>query len=482
MISKQFLKSSLIYSVVGALPYVSGIVLIPFFTNSLSTEQFGANALYFSFLYFIQIISTFSLDFYVGVHYFDHKENPKKLGQMMGTTLVSLAIIAIFILIILFLFGTRIFSLAFRDASLFRFFPFGFFTVITAILSGFFKTYTNLLVNQQRPERFFWLNFTNFIMVMTFSLGLLWIFPFTLYGPIMGRLFPAVISFIIVMIMMIREFRLSWSSDLIRSILSFCFPLLIYGLAIWTVNYIDRYIIYYFINDTAIVGIYDFAVKITLTIEFLQIGLNSSIQPKIFNLWKESGKKESTVEMNRYYNGLTGATILVIPLLVLFVPLLVPFVINKPVYYQAFAFIPVLSLGFATRGWFYMFISPLFYFKKTKVLPKVFLISAVIQIIMTTLLIKYYFIWGAVFANLLIKPIQAAILYTESRKVFTFRFNRWKTIYMPVIFIVGFLVLQYFSNDKNRIVIGGIQVILTFILVFAVYRRELLPLLRKWRG
>ena len=40
MISKQFFKSSVIYSLIGALPYTTGVILIPFFTARLTPEQF----------------------------------------------------------------------------------------------------------------------------------------------------------------------------------------------------------------------------------------------------------------------------------------------------------------------------------------------------------------------------------------------------------------------------------------------------------
>ena len=74
MISKNFFKSSLIYSVVGALPYASGFILLPVFIKYLSQEQVGLNALYFTIIYFVQVFSTFGLDSYIGISYFDYKK------------------------------------------------------------------------------------------------------------------------------------------------------------------------------------------------------------------------------------------------------------------------------------------------------------------------------------------------------------------------------------------------------------------------
>jgi O-antigen/teichoic acid export membrane protein len=477
MISKQFLKSSLVYTIIGALPYISGIILIPFFTNSLTTEQFGANALYFSFLYLIQIVSTFALDFYIGISYFEFKDNPQRFKQMIGTVLISLSFVGGLVLIVFLLLGKQIFHVVFHEAPSVFFYPFGFFTVLTAIFNGFIKTYSNLLINQQRPKRFFWINLMNFILVVTFSLLLLHFFPFTLYGPILGRLFPSVISFLLVSFFMIKEFGFTYDLKLIKQIRNFCIPLLVYSFSIWIVNYIDRFFINGFLNET-IVGIYDTAVKLTLILDILQIGLNSAIQPKVFLIWQKTKKPGSNPEVNRYYNVMTGITLILIPLFVLVIPLLVPLVITKKIYYQAFAFLPLLSLGFASRVWFYLFIAPIFYFKHTKVLPRVFFISAIIQAIMTYFLIKYFSLMGAVYANFLIKPVQALLLYRESRKIFNYHFNRWKIVYLPIIFMCTVLLLSGIFRNSSPLLVGSFELLVSAGMVSFLYRKEISGLLK----
>ena len=54
MISKKFLQSSLLYTIAGAMPLASGFVLLFFYLNYLTVEQFGLLALYIAFTAFIQ--------------------------------------------------------------------------------------------------------------------------------------------------------------------------------------------------------------------------------------------------------------------------------------------------------------------------------------------------------------------------------------------------------------------------------------------
>ena len=476
MISRQFFKSSLIYSLIGALPYTTGVILIPFFTARLTPEQFGINAIYFTLMYFVQLVSSAGLDTYIGVNYFQQKDDKRKLSEFIGTVLIVLITLGTAVFFIMLAGGNLLFRVIFRGDTALQFFPFGMITVFSAIFNGFFKTYSNLLVNQQRPERFFWLNISNFIITLAASLAILYSYPYTLSGPIIGRLVPAVVSCLASILMLTGEYGLKFSRKHLNGMLAFCGPMIIYGAMIWVVNYIDRYVIKYFMIDPTYVGIFDFAVKLSMGIALIHTGLVNTIQPKVFNIWKDKGLKESTSDVNRYYNAFTAITLLVLPLVTIAIPLLVPLVIRNHIYYQAFAFIGILCLGYATSPAFYLFLAPVFYFKKTKVLPKVFLYSAVIQLVMSSLLVWKFGLMGAVFSHFLIKPIQAIFVFYESRKFFTYHLNLWKLIYLPALVIISGLLLYSFSPDKTGLIPGCIQLLITFVLVYLSYRRELTQL------
>jgi len=477
MISRQFFKSSMIYSLIGALPYTTGVILIPFFTARLSPEQFGINAIYFTLMYFVQLVASAGMDTYIGVNYFQNKDDNRKLSEFIGTVLIVLITIGTAVIFIMLMGGSLLFRMIFRGDQALQFFPFGMITVFTAVFNGFFKTYSNLLVNQQRPERFFWLNITNFIIILVASLGILYARPYTLYGPILGRMVPAVVSFLASLVMLTGEYGLKFNRRHLDGMLAFCGPMIIYGIMIWVVNYIDRYVIKFFMTDPTYVGIFDFAVKLTMGISLLHTGLVNTIQPKVFNIWKNSGLRESNSEVNKYYNGFTAITLLVLPLVTLVIPLLVPIVIRNHIYYQAFAFIGILCLGYATSPAFYLFLAPIFYFKQTKALPKVFLFSAVIQLVMSSILVWKFGLMGAVFSNFLIKPIQAWFLFRESRKFFTYHLNQWKLIYMPLTVIVTGMLLYIISPDKTGVIPACVQFVITTSLVYFTYKRELLKLL-----
>jgi O-antigen/teichoic acid export membrane protein len=481
MISKEFIKSSFIYSVIGTLPLASSIILLPFYTNMLTTDQFGILALYIAFTGIMQILVNFSLDQYLGIHWIDLQDNITKAKENVGTVVSLLLIIGIFFLIVFLISGNSIF-LSFSgftdNKTRIEFYPWGFMSLFTAIFNSFFKSYTALLIYQQRPVRFLWLNIFNFVLTIGISLSILMYKPFSLAGPMYGRLFSGLGIFLVAFVFFLVEFGISFHKKLLKGIVVFCFPVFIYVILSWITGNVDRYIIAYFLNASD-VGIFVFAIQCTFLMEFFQSGLSYSIYPKVFNIWKEKNINYGTVEANRYFNGFTAVTLLLIPALVIALPIIIPIVVKNKDFYITFNFLAILFAGYALSGLRAYFWAPLMFFKKTKALPKIFLFSAIFQIIASIGLIYFYGLLGAVWANFLVKPVQVLFMYIESRKVFEYRFNLWKLVYLPLIFIAVVLISESVASNETRLLFESGQLVVAVALVFLVYRKEVIPVIRE---
>jgi len=129
-----------------------------------------------------------------------------------------------------------------------------------------------------------------------------------------------------------------------------------------------------------------------------------------------------------------------------------------------------------------MFLAPLMYFKKTVALPRVFFISAVFNVLVGIVLIRYFGLIGAVWTNFMVKPLQAFLMYIECRKVYTFRLNAWKIFYTPVIFIVIVLISETLAPAHFKFQVETGQFLVAIVLVYFAYRKELIQLLRKYTG
>jgi O-antigen/teichoic acid export membrane protein len=480
MISGKLIRSTFIYTIIGALPLVSAFFLMIFYTNYLTRHDYGALVIYISFTAVMQILMNLGLDTYIGISYFDNRANKESLRQKIGSITGYLIIWGLVIITLSLFLGVNLFQLIFQGKDI-HFFPYGFMAVVTAFCNSYFKTYTNLLINQEKSVRFAVVSLAHFVMTLGFSLTGLFMFPFTLIGPMWGRLLSGIGIFLIAFFSFTVNTPVKFlSGKELKQTLDFSIPVLLFFLLSWTISNIDQYIMKYFmtLSDVAIFGL---AIQFTLLIEFILNGLSSAIMPKIFGIVKDQNLTGSTPELNKYFSGFNAVALLIIPASSFFIPLILPLFINKD-FETSFLFLSALSIGFASRGLYNYFLTPVYLYKKTKILPVVYLITAVIQISTTIFMIRHYGIWGAVFSNLLTKILQNLFLYIGARRFFHFSFNAFKFIGLPIFVMATILISEFYVTDTNLHLVRLLQMLITYLLVWIFYRSEISALVQTLKG
>lgn len=457
MISKKFFTHSIIYTIVGALPLATPILLLPLYTAVLSEGQVGEIALYTAFSYVIQIIANFSLDGSVRTFYLDYQNHTKHLKEYISTVYITLIIIGLFSLLLFILFG--IFS--FDKILHLPFFPFGFMALLSAILNSFFKTYAGLLITQQRAVRFFYINITQFLLTIILIGGGLYLYPHTLWGPIAGRFSAIFILFIATLTLFIYEYGVKFKYVYLRKMWKFCIHMTMYSLSAWILMYLDRYIINHYL-DTKNVGIYDFATKCVAPIELLVIGLCNAVMPKVYQAWKTQNINHTNTEINKYFNVMTLVTLFSIAAAIVLLPILVPLVVKKQGFYQSFEYIPYLAVSYVFLPLLSIFFYTLLYLKRTDIMNYYFTFCAVLQIIINPLVISRYGVYGAIGTVIFMKFLMMLTFYWGARKYFRFYFNWIKLFYLPLTFEVMVIAAGYF-NLAQLYAVGILMVLLCII-------------------
>jgi O-antigen/teichoic acid export membrane protein len=471
MISKGFIKSSIIYSLVGSLPLASGFILLPLFAVHLGSGLYGQLALYTAFTMLVQIIINLSLDYGLQITYFENKSEKLNLEKRIGTLVSGMLIFGIIFVIILSITGQFLFRKVFPDSGL-QFYPFGFFSLITAFFNGFSKSYNNLLISQQNPVRFLWINLLNFGLTVILTIVLLLKFPDTLIGPITARAIAAGIVFCFSLFLIIRQYHFSFEWLFLRTTILICIPVLINYLLNWSLGYSDRFIItgYLSVRET---GIFDFALKTTFVIDILLTGIYNTFTPKLLNHIISNNKRSSDPYYNSYFSSLTGFMLLLIPFTVLVIHILIPLFHVKPDYLISLKYVGLISISFLFKVLSIMFNTPLYALKKTFLLPRIYGIAAVIQLIMSIILIKYFGLIGAVVSMILMKPIQALLSVWQIKKYFSFSYSIKKMIIMPLIYFVIFVGIEIISFRYSSVFLYWIELAVSAILVLFFFRNEI---------
>jgi O-antigen/teichoic acid export membrane protein len=473
---KKLFTSTILYTIGGVLPMAASLVLVIPYTQQLMPADTGALAIYISLSLFIQILVNFGIDYFISIHYFEHKDNSEELNKFIGTMVVLLLAFGLLFTLILAVSGNLLFELAFKNKGI-SFFPFGLMSALTAIFNALFRTYTTLLIYRQNPTRFIWFNIINFIATIVFSLGALWMYPHTIIGPMWGRLLSGFIIFLLSFGFYVKDYGIVFDKTKLAGFWKFSIPVLLFTLLTWGLSYANTYILP-LMKD---VGIYNFAIQCTMLIEFTQNGLSNAINPKIFHLWKDKNLDHSTPEENKFHHLFTLVNIVLISVSIFSLPILITFVIKNQAFYPALTYIPYIAAGFVFRALYNMFLCPIYYFKKTTLLLPTLGISVILQVILGFIFIKYFGIWGAVISTLLVKPLQVILLGLATKRLFHFDYNKTKIIFLPLLYVGGIIAIYQLTGGANYLIPGSLQLLWAGVLILIAFRKEIdqVPLLFK---
>jgi O-antigen/teichoic acid export membrane protein len=469
-ISKSFIKSSLIYTVAGMLPMASAIILLPFYIENLSTADYGALSIYLAFSLFIQILTTYSFDTSLYIHFHEFKHDPAKLSSFISSAFVLMLMIGGGVGLLSLVLGDLTFSSFFTDKSI-SFFPYGILAAVTGIFQALFKVHSNLLQSREKPELFFWSNLISFLLIAGLTVIGLQLYPHSLIGPIGGRMIAAVLAGIWVLARIFSEFGVHFNYPLLRSSFQFNLYAFIYQLQQWVINYFDRFIMLFFM-PLSDVGVYDFGVKCLSVIEFILNGLHSSFYPKVVSTVTAQKDKGSSIEINRYYHGFTSVIMILVCLSILAFPWAIETFVTKPDYKRAIEYLPYISLVFIIRPMRLFFAIPYGVLKYTRPLPIIYLIISAVKIICMVLLLRDLGIYGVVLASILSAAVEVLLLRYQAREKFQFRFNLFKIVLAPLILFLLIAVLEPWLGTTQPYTIHGIYLVSCLVLLYWVYRQE----------
>lgn len=479
MISKKFLTSSLIYSIVGALPMLSGFVLLPFYTSDLLSEKnYGYLALHLSFTLLFQSIIILCLENFVGTVIFESKHNRSELKKKISSINYYSLLFSGMAIALMLVIGPFIFEFSFKEAAPLQFYPFILCTVLTSFFNAYFKLYCNQLIYTEQPKQYLFSNVVNFIATIVISIIGLYFYGDSIMGPLMGRLLSGITIFIIAFYHLKKQYGLKSDPKFLVDIKRFCIPLVIYCILNWVFNYADRLFIEKMLS-TELVGLFDFGIKCTLGIEILFTGMNHSIYPKIYALIKENASPEKLKEhINKYASGYLMVIILAIAFTLITVPFAVDVLIKKTFYHKALAFLAILAIGQLFKVLYYIYISPLYYLKRTDLVAKSFVFATIIQLILVFTLTYFWKLNGIIIAYILSKPFQIWFVYRESNRFIHFPINIIKQIFLPVILIIVVFSFQLLIVNNQALYYNPMLGFIILTIAFIFYRNEAMPFLK----
>ncbi len=420
----------------------------------------------------VQICVTYSFDASIYFYFQEFKNDKEKLATFISSAFTFILILSLVTGVLMAIFGGLIFKTFFSESKI-VFYPYGLIAVVTGVFQAVLKVNSSLLQTQEKATTFLFINLLSFSLIASLTIAGLYLFPDDLIGPIGGRFLAGAIAGGWVLVTMYREFGFRFDFTLLKSTFSFNHPSLVYQIMQWFNSSYDKVLMLTLNLPLFEIGVYDFAYKCLSVAEFILAGFYNSFFPKVLGITALQVKKKSTVEINRYYNGLTAVAIILVPLCILGFPIAIEWFVKKPGYLAALKWIPFIAVTYLLRSMRFYVAMPYAVLKYSKPLPFFFVLIVVVKIGFMVLLIPKYGVMGLIIATWIGYLVELVILYLGVRNKFENSFNALKLIIAPATLALVIVIFEpLFGSTFELLTHLGYLVIAGLLLAWA-YRNEL---------
>lgn len=308
-------------------------------------------------------------------------------------------------------------------------------------------------------------------LILSILLSFIFIFKFDdrydYYGRVLGLTVSNVLIAIFIAIYVLREGRILYKKEYWRFCLKYSTPIIIHALSNTILNQSDRVMIQS-MQGYETVGIYSLAYNFGTILVIIYGALNNSWIPFYFAYLKDS-KIEELKKRSNYYAEL-------------FVVLAIGFLYLHPEVFRMYAseeywiggdIIPVILLGFVMMFLYSFAVNYEFYYKKSKFMAILSMISAIINIILNYFMIGKWGMLGAAIATTITYALQFVlhctyVKYGIKEQEFPFKIR----FFMRYLILFGIFMALFFVFENNFMIRFLISIALGGTMLYKIYIRK----------
>ncbi len=446
-------KSTIWYSLGNFFVRSISFLLLPLYSNLISTKEFGDYSLLMSIYTIASVLYQFGLPAAFSKFYLE-AESDQKRAKIFSTVINSTLLFGILISSIIIIFSGKISLIILKSSDSFGLVSLTFITLLVDTVAYFSL---HLLKTQENSKKVVLLSSVAAISNLILNV----IFVYLLKQGIEGIFYAQIISSIVLVISMIpnikSEYSLSIESKILKIMIRFSIPLIISGLFSSAIDVSDRFLINNYLGKN-VVGIYSFSYRIAMIMNVFVISYRTAWVPYALNVYS-TGK----------YQEIFGKTLLKLIFAGGFIILLVTFFTGylfdlrilgitflNHQYLPGLLILPFILLGYFFNGLasFYS-IYPLVS-NKTYHFPIADGIGFALNLILNLILIPHYGIIGAAIATTIAFASSAFYLYLISVGQLKFNYNIKQLlalVSMLTLFLLGGIL---FNNIYFNIILSSL--------------------------
>ncbi|MEE9430470.1 MAG: oligosaccharide flippase family protein [Melioribacteraceae bacterium] len=461
---KELTKDTALYGISTIIGRFLSFILVPFYTNVFTTEQFGIFSYIFAFLAFANIVYIYGMDA-AFMKYATSEEYEKK--KVYSTAYLSSFVTTILFSVILFFnYEWIASSLDFLNYS-------HIFLYVVAILfldSSSLIPFANLRL-ERKAKKFATIKIVNIIINVALNLILILKYKFGIEAIFISTLVASLFSFVVLLPDIFSNLTFSIEKKYLKKLLKFGIPYLPASMAAMMVQMIDVPIIRELTNESTL-GIYRANYKLGIFMMLFVAMFNYAWQPFFLTNAKEENAKQIFSKVLSLF--LIASSFIWI-ILSLFIEdfASIEFLNDKTIighqYLVGIHIVPIILLAYIFHGLYVNFTAGIYLEEKTKYLPAITGVGAVVNIISNFVLVPKIGIMGGALATLFSYVVMSIGIYFVAQKFYKVKYEYALVgkVFL-IIAIVGSLFYYFTFNESIDFLTKLGLLFLYFILLFSL--------------
>jgi O-antigen/teichoic acid export membrane protein len=441
---KRLTKHSAIYGIGHILSRGIGFLLLPLYTNYLSTAEYGLVALVFTFIAFVNVLYLYGLDS-AFLRFYALEDDTEGKRNVLSTSVIMSLCTSTILSLLLLLFASPLSSLILgqpRSAPFLR--------MAAGIL--FFDTLCTfpylLLRLEERSKQFVAFRFINILFNLGLNIFLIVHLRMGVRGAFLSNLLASAGSFLIMIPVLWKKTALRALPAVARELMKFGLPFVPSGLAAMTMELIDRYMLRS-MKGIEVVGIYNAGYKLGLFMLLVVMAFKFAWQPFFLKLGREEDRAKKSFAAVLTYFMLTASFLLLV--VSFFVDDLVrlkwgQLTVFGPDYWSGTQIVPVILLAYVMMGLYLVFLPGIYLKKKTRYVPLFTGLGAAVNVFGNLALIPRWGMMGAAWATFAGYLVMALALYVIVQRFYPVRYQYERLVKVIFVSVLLFVLQKWFGD------------------------------------
>jgi O-antigen/teichoic acid export membrane protein len=463
---KSLSKDTLIYGTSTILGRFLSFLFVPIYTNLFLPSEFGIVANVYAYIAILNVFFTIGLEsgyfkFASTLEVGDKKEN---FSHPFFGIFINSAILSGLLFIFSYKF-TYLFQIdTSKDVILKYTALILFFDALSIVPFGFLRL-------MHRPYMFAAIRLANIVLTVILNVFFIVILRLGIEYVFISNLIASFVTLLLLVPVIVSNIKFSLNIMLVKELLRFSLPYIPAGISSNIIQVINRPILTALTDDYT-VGVFQANYRLGIFMMLFVSMFEFAWRPFFLNNAKEPDAKA-------LYSRVLTMFLVVSTVIFAFLTLFINDIVAIPMpgkghlvgkaYWGGLQIVPVILLSYLIYGIYINLMAGIYIEKKTKYLPYITGIAAVINVSANFILIPVFGMMGSAIATLMSYIAMTAGIYFISQKFYKIEYQSAKLLYIALILIIT-IILYYFTRRFDSLLIdtGCFIMILSSFFIFRI--------------